>query len=269
MPVVNNSVMKKCEQLEKENKFHTHINPIIEDSYYKVDENFKYVDNSFKTKSKRFFQRTFLVNPQVFMKNQFDLKTKVYGKKNLKGIKSAIITCNHFFIFDCLAIKRALKGHKHIFTVAEFNNQKGKLGDLMRASGILPFSSNFQAMKNMSKAIGYYLKNNHYVVFYPEEAMWEMYAKPRPFQNGAFHYAVKNNVPIIPFFITFRDSGKTDKNNNKIYYFNVNISKPIYQDTTLTNKENVEYLKNKNYEICKNIYEKFYNKELKYAKMGE
>ena len=44
------------------------------------------------------------------------------------------------------------------------------------------------------------------VNFYPEHALWPRYEKLRPFKPGAFRYAVKFNVPILPLFIEFRQT---------------------------------------------------------------
>ena len=96
-----------------------------------------------------------------------------------------------------------MKGHKVYITGAEFNKQKGMLGILMREGGLLQFSSNKKAMRNLDNAITYYLEKNNYILFYPEQAMWWLYEKPRPMNKGAFHYAIKNNVTVIPVFITF------------------------------------------------------------------
>ena len=58
-----------------------------------------------------------------------------------------IITCNHINKLDALVVRWALKksGMLHRrqlkVMVADFNNQKGRLGRYMRAFGILPFSS--------------------------------------------------------------------------------------------------------------------------------
>ena len=46
--------------------------------------------------------------------------------------------------------------------------------------------------------------------------------------------------------------------------YTVNIEKPIYPDENLTEKENTEAMKEKNYEVWKNVYEDFYKMPLEY-----
>ena len=47
------------------------------------------------------------------------------------------------------------------------------------------------------------------------------------------------------------------------YY--INIEKPIYPDENLSQKENVEIMKDKNFEIWKKVYEEFYEIPLEYT----
>ncbi len=255
-------VIDRCKNCERQGIFDEHVDPIDYSLAIKVDENYAYIPHG-KEKAKRALQKFFVVDLYCGFLNKFKTKTVIKGKENLKNLNSAIVTCNHVFIFDCLVLMKGLK-HKIKYTVAEFNNRKDFLGEMMRAGGILPFSSKPKVMKKFNEAVSYYLKKNNFVVFYPEQAMWYMYEKPRPFKNGAFHYAVKNNVPVIPTFITFRDSDKLDKEGLPVKYFTLHIMPPIYKDNNLSDAENVKIMKEKNYLLCKEKYEEVYKKPLKY-----
>ena len=79
--------------------------------------------------------------------------------------------------------------------------------------------------------------------------------------DGAFHYAVKNKVPVIPLFITFTKLGKKDKNGIEQRRFHVHILEPIYADSTLSNAENVKMMKEKNMQLWIQKYEEFYKKK--------
>ncbi len=263
--MTNKQHIQKYELLEKQKKFNEEVNPIDWNDCYPVTKDFDYVPKSPWKKICNAIKRGLFISPYAKKITKGERKTIVKGKENLKGIKSAIITCNHVYIYDCLVLKHSLKPHKLKYCVAEFNNRKGFLGDMMRAEGILPLSKQFEVLKNFSNAVEHYLLYDNYVVFYPEQSMWYMYDKPRPLKNGAFHYATKFDVPIIPTFITFRNSGKFDKEGLEIKYFTLHILQPIYPKKNLTKKQNIEYLKNKNYEMWKNVYEQTYEKKLKYA----
>lgn len=257
-------VLQLEKECERSRDFHKHVDPIDFNNYYPVDENFHYYKVGFREKFKYFMLHTFVVNPTTWYLSNFYMKAKVYGRENLKGIKNAIVTCNHVYKFDCLLSAHGLKGHKLYITSAEFNNQKGRFGDYMRAGGLMPFSDNLKAMRNLNSAISKRLQTKNYVLFYPEESMWWMYEKPRPYKNGAYHYAVKNDVPVIPMFITFKLSDKKDEEGIPLRKFHLHIMKPIYPDPALSHRENIEAMRDKNFEMCKTKYEEFYNKKMKY-----
>lgn len=263
--MTNKEQIDKYEIMEKEGRFNEHVNPIDWDNALEVKKDFPYYKKSIKQVIKDFFLNNFKVKPFTKIINKLEYKTIVLGRENLKGIKRAIITSNHVFIYDCLVNKYALRGHKVMVVGAEFNNQKGKFGDLMRAGGLLPLSSKYSVMKEFNKGIKYHLNKNHYVLIYPEQSMWYNYEKLRPFKDGAFHYAVMNNVPVIPIYITFRPTGKYDDSGAEKKYVTVNILKPIYKNDALSDKENIKMMKDKDFNACKEVYEKTYNKPLKYT----
>lgn len=257
-------VLDKIAESEMHGVFSEHLDPIDYNNCDPVDGSFNYIC---KGHQKRKYARQMLciVKPYSYIVNKYILKTKVDGRKNLRGIHNAIVTCNHVNKLDAVAVMHAMKGHKVRITVADFNNQKGKLGDYMRAAGIMPMCSNLSAMKNFNQSLEYLLKNNTYVLFFPERSEWWCYEKPRPYMDGAYHYAYNYNVPIIPIFITFRKTGRFYENGIEKRRFIVNILEPIFPDQSLTKKENIQYMKNRNYELCKQKYEDFYGKKLEYS----
>ena len=66
-------------------------------------------------------------------------------------------------------------------------------------------------------------------------------------------------------FITLNDSDLLDKFGFPVQEYTVHIEDVIYPDKNLTSKENVDYMKNKNYELNKQTYEKVYNTKLVYS----
>jgi 1-acyl-sn-glycerol-3-phosphate acyltransferase len=257
-------VLQKIEESERKGIFSEHLDPIDYSNALPVDENFNYI---LKGHQRRKYTREdwLIVKPFSYIVNKHFLKTRVTGRKNIRGIKGAIVTCNHVNKLDALACMHALKGRKFKVTVADFNNQKGRLGDYMRAAGIMPFSSSMSAMRNFNKSLSYFLKKGTYILFFPERSEWWCYEKPRPYMDGAYHYAIVNKVPVIPIFITFNKTGKYYDNGIEKRQFIVNILEPIYPDFSLPKKENVEYMKKRNYELCKKKYEEFYGKKLEYS----
>lgn len=266
-------VLQAIKTAEEESRFHDHLDPIDYENCYPVTESFPYIPKGRLARKQR-RQRLFPVAPFCFAVNHFTLKTKVYGRENLKGIDNAVVTCNHVNKLDAIAVRHAVlkkgffcricgkrtgKGPARFkVMVADFNNQKGKLGDYMRAFGILPFASNIGAVRSFSRAVREYLSSGSYILFFPEEAEWWCYEKPRPLKEGAFYYAVKNHVPVVPVFITF-----SKRRRSRLPRFHVHILKPVFARADLTDRENIVWMKEENYQRWVEKYEDFYGKQIK------
>lgn len=257
-------VLEKIKEFEKKGLLNEHLDPIDEASYIPVSEDYKYLDKPFKERLKYFFIYNFIVKPME-LRELRRMGFKVKGRKNLKGIKTAVITSNHVNKLDCSLNRKALKGHKLYITAASFNNVKGLLGDIMRSSRMMPLGEGTSAMKKFDKTINTLLKGKNYVLFYPEQSEWWCYKKPRPLKPGAFHYAVKNMVPVIPLFITFKDTNKKFKNGLPRYKMTVNILPAIYPKKELNKQDNMKEMMDKNFNLWKELYEKEYNIPLKYS----
>ena len=226
--------------------------------------------------STRFF--TWYANRKAVQFYESEIKKKNMVIKEVKGIENyraidggAIITCNHFSVYDNYAIYRAIrdelpKGHQLYKVIREGNytNFKGLFGFLFKHCNTLPLSSNTETMKKFLKAVSTLLKRGEKILIYPEQAMWWNYKKPRPMQNGAFKLAVKNKVPILPAFITMEDTEKLDADGFNVQAYTVWFLPPIYLKPELTAKQNEEYFKDENYRVLKDLYEKVYQTPLRY-----
>lgn len=204
--------------------------------------------------------------------NQIIIKD-VKGIENLKGINgSAFITSNHFHPFENMALYKVFKQYaeKHTFyrVIREGNYTAPPKGfdKFFKHCNTLPLSSNPGTMKKFIEAIDVLVKKNSYILIYPEQYMWWNYKKPRPFKDGAFRFACKHNRPIIPCFITMEDSKvHVDGDGMPVQEYTVHIMKPIYKDENLSFKDAIQKMKQTNFEMCKDIYEKTYGKLLEYT----
>ena len=102
------------------------------------------------------------------------------------------------------------------------------------------------------------------ILIYPEQGMWWNYRKPRPTEPGAYKIAAMNKVPIIPLFITMNDSDIIGGDGFPVQEYTIHIMPPIYPKEELGTKENCEYLKDENYRVCKEVYERVYGIPLVY-----
>lgn len=167
-------------------------------------------------------------------------KIKIEGRKNLKGIKSGITISNHVHYLDCLWNYQALSRKRHVYiTGAPFNFKKGFFGATLKAGGFIPIATSFSQKKEFDKYLADILAKGGFVHFYPEQAMWLRYEQSRPLKKGAFYYASKNNVPIIPMVICFRKAKLRKKK-----AVTIKICAPIYPDPNLSQADNCTMMNN-------------------------
>ena len=212
----------------------------------------------------RFFEKS--------MKRKEVIFSGVTGLENLNGFSGgAIITCNHLNRFDNYAVLLGLKKHfkrLRMYKVVRDGNFafKGIVGFILRNCDTLPISEKRELTTACMQAVKTLVKKGKKILIYPEQGMWWNYKKPRPLKKGAYLFAVKANAPIIPCFITLKDSNLIGADGFNVQEFTLNILPVIYIDKNLSDMENCEKMRETNYEIWKNFYEKHYCKPLSYNK---
>ncbi len=267
-------VLKKISEYEKAGLWD---NPVEKDpeTLTLAPEKIDYLGEKFST---RFYTRIANVAATFYFERLIrkgDLIIEsIDGIENYKAVNGgAIITCNHFNPCDNYAVYRAVKPyldkeHRLLYKVireGNFTNFKGLYGFFFRHCNTLPLSGNIETMKKFISALSVLLARGEKILIYPEQHMWWNYRKPRPLKNGAFSFAVKNGVPVIPVFITMKDTDKKDKYGFFLQAYTIHFMAAIYPDSNLSYKENVENMKNRNYMLWKDIYERVYGTELKYG----
>ncbi len=198
---------------------------------------------------------------------------EIRGMEHLNALESgAIITCNHFNAFDSFAMQivydRSEQKERTFYRVIREGNYTsfpGFYGSLMRHCNTLPLSSNHKTMQKFMTAVQELLAEGHLILVYPEQSMWWNYRKPKPLKTGSYTIAAKNNVPILPCFITMQDSEQIGEDGYPVQEYTVHISAPIYPDASLSYRENQERMMQKNAEVWKEIYETFYQMPLIYT----
>lgn len=212
------------------------------------------------------------------LKNQQMIVRDIIGLENYAELDTgAIITCNHFNAFDSFAMQIAYesagqKRKRKLYRVIREGNYTafpGFFGYLMRNYNTLPLASNPKAMREFIKATDTLLKEGNFVLIYPEQSMWWNYRKPKPLKSGGFYFAAKNKVPVLPCFITMRDSSVIGADGFPVQEYTIHVAKPIYPDPNKSVSENSQMMMDKNYAIWKEIYEREYGIELKYETRDE
>ena len=197
---------------------------------------------------------------------------EIRGIENFRNLNSgALITCNHFNAFDSFAIQLAYEAADQpkrtfyrVIREGNYTNFPGFYGFLMRHCNTLPLSSNLETMKKFFDATITLLKKGNFVLVYPEQSMWWNYRKPKPLKRGAFVFACKADVPVLPCFITMKDSEQLDDTGFPIQEYTIHIPEPIYPDHSLTYRDRIEDLMQRNSDIWREIYEREYQTKLEY-----
>lgn len=264
-------VLKRRQQYELEGRFDEDIEddpPTYELKPNKID----YLSKSPIKKIKTFFVNKMgqkFINKMIKQK-QLVIES-VEGLENFQNLEGgAIITCNHFHPFDNFAVWEVLKKSMHgrklykVIREGNYTNPPEPFGPLFRYGNTLPLSSNAETMKKFFKALDVLLVRGEKILIYPEQAMWWNYKKPRPLKSGAFKFAVKSNVPVLPIFITMQDSEVLDMDGNPVQKYSLHILPAIYPSINLSKNENADKMREENYKAWVEVYERVYKKPLKY-----
>lgn len=265
-------LIKRIEELEKKKLWHLDVEDDPE-TYPLMPEDVDYLNEKISSKIKnkianifgaRFFDKM-IDNKQLIIK-------EVRGIENFTSVKGGkIVTCNHFSISDNYAVWIALRDYmdgKMLYKVireGNYTNPPKPFGLFMRHCNTLPLSGQKSTMVKFMKAFEELLKRGETILIYPEQGMWWNYRKPRPMQDGAFSFAVRNNAPVIPIFITMEDSDIVDNDGFFVQEYTIHILPAIFPDKSLSAAESKKDMKNKNYEAWVKKYEDFYQKPLSYA----
>ena len=129
-----------------------------------------------------------------------------------------------------------------------------KLIKLLRA---IPIPKSVKNKEYFIKALDKALNDEKSIHFYPEVALFPYFDKIRHFKNGAFDFAVKNNKPIVPMVITFREPQGIRKKFKKKKDVTLTVLEPVRLNENLkNNKEKVEDLKQRVYNNMKEFNRK-------------
>lgn len=244
---------KEQDELEKiENE---HIINLWQPLEFKIDKEYEYI---VKNKIFMFFSNVLyygIAFPVLKILNKLVYDLKIEGKENLKNLKTgAISVSNHVLFLDCSMVGLAWGIKKVYYTTLEGSFKIPFVRKLIKLLRAIPIPNDIKNKEYFIKEIDNFLQNNGIVHFYPESALWPYCNKLRNFKNGAFDFSVKNNVPIIPMVIKFRQPKgirKLIKSKKDVTLF---ILKPIKcEENEMNVKDKINKLKEEVYEQMKKV----------------
>lgn len=265
-------VLARIKEYESRGSFNEDVeedDPAIPIQPGEVDYTNRKLSSKVMTGVANFLGRTFFEN---MIKHKKLIIKEVRGLENATAVTGgAIVTSNHFHLSDNYVIyktiKPALKKHHYLYKVIKegnYTNFKGPVRIMMRHANTLPLSSNIATMKEFFGGMQVLLDRGEKILIYPEQAMWFNYRKPRPLKPGAFKFAAKFNVPVLPAFVGMKDSDELDDDGFAVQELYVHYLPAIYPDADCSTNENAKRMMEKNYELWVAAYEAFYKEKLSY-----
>lgn len=203
-----------------------------------IKDNYNYLTRGVVFK---FFGNLFyyiIAYPIIWLINKIKYGVKVKGKKNLKKIKGGyIIMGNHSCFFDqCFDSVMVAFPRKNYIVANKGVVEVPVARFLVKTLGALPLPDTPRGLANLNNAIGKIVKKGGCVTIYPEAHLWPYYTGVRSIPPASFHYAIKNDVPVVPVAVTYRYAkGKNYlKKKPKV---NLTIMEPIYANKDLSSAD--------------------------------
>ena len=224
--------MKNKYKSYPEDKFDTHIAQVNTGDGFKCDEKYEFLPKGFFQKAFSYFLLfiALIVFTIYFRLFQF---VKVKNKKNFKknNKEGGVVIFNHVNFMDIVMIDALVTRFSFI-----------KILTLEESFGV-PV-----------------LQNKGFIAVAPEGFLWPYYPGLRPFYDGAFRFAIKNNKPVFPMVVLFR-KGRIRKSH---VYPIIEVLEPLYPNKDLPFKECEEDLSLRCFNKMKETLENFYEKGTPY-----
>lgn len=219
---------KKYAQLGKQYALEHSIRK-IEKVYSSMTKNHKneYHRSIFFRLSTRLFQIV-IACPILLLWTRFVLGAKVYGRENIRGLKSGVTVCNHVHLLDSALIGVTFFPRRVVFPTLTQNVKTLWPGKLVRILGGFAIPDNIMELKAFFDEMEFLLMKNCIVHFFPEGELRPYDTGLQNFKKGAFYLAAQAQVPIVPMLITFEPPKGLIKIIRKKPVMRLHIGKPIH-----------------------------------------
>ena len=240
------------ELVQNENEDIIHLYEPLE---FKIDAGYEYIKNGkvFSLFSNLLYYG--IAFPILTILNKIVYDLKIEGKENIKNLQTgAVSVSNHVLFLDCTMVGLSFGLKKIYFTTREGSFKIPFVRKLIKLLRAVPIPSKLENKMSFVKEIDKAIKSGNIIHFYPEKALWPYYEKIRKFQNGAFNFAIRNDVPIIPIVITFRNPKGIRKLFKRKKDVTVKILEPIkYVGNEDSEKHCIEELKEQVHKVMQDM----------------
>lgn len=186
----------------------------------KLNANYNYVTKNWGLRFLYYFAM-FVGMPFVYLFFKIKYGFHVIDRSNVKLIKkcSAVTVSNHVHNQDAFMLTYIFYPNTPYFVALKHNFEAFLLGGLVRVMRGIPLPEDIKNFERFSEQVNDVLQHTKKKIhIYPEGEIAPYSKQLRPFKNGAFHFAVKNKVPIFPMVFVFPRKGR----------INLVVGKPIY-----------------------------------------
>lgn len=173
------------------------------------------------------FQRC-VATPILLIWTRFVLGVRVYGRKNLRGLKSVLTVCNHVHLLDSALIGLAFFPRRVIFPTIPKNVYSIWPGVLVQVLGGVAIPENIRELKTFFDEMEFLLAENCVVHFFPEGELIPYDTTLRDFKKGAFYLAARARVPIVPMSIRFEPPRGLIRLIRRKPVMRLHIGRPVY-----------------------------------------
>ncbi|HBU12153.1 MAG TPA: hypothetical protein DEB31_05325 [Clostridiales bacterium] len=170
-----------------------------------LDENYRYVTKNWGLRFLYYFAM-FLGMPFFYLYYKIRWRFQVIGKQNVKLIKkrAAITVANHVHNVDAFMLTYAFYPNTPYFVALKHNFEAFLVGGLVRVMRGIPLPDDVKNFERFTRQVSDTLQNTRRKIhLFPEGEIAPYSRELRPFKNGAFHLAVRNNVPVFPMVFVF------------------------------------------------------------------
>lgn len=206
--------------------------------------------------------------PILFILTRIVMDLKIEGRENLKKVGDEYITvANHINMLDCAMIVLSIFPRIPYFLTLQSNLEIPFIKYLVMLFRGLPIPKSKTGKEKMVITINKLLQSEEIVGIYPEGHLVPYCEELREFKDGAFNFAVKNQVPIVPILFTYREPKDFRKFFKKKPFITLSILEPEYPNSVI-DKNSIKELKSRvynkmNFEKRKKQYTEEAEKEFK------
>lgn len=222
---------------------------------FHIDEDYQYVPSG---KIFGFFSHMIYYGvavPVMYVLTKLIYDLKIEGKENIQSLQTgAVSVSNHVLFLDCAMVGLAMDDKKVYYTTLEDSFKIPVVRKLIKLLRAIPIPKEAKNKPHFMLALDNILKNKEIVHFYPEASLWPYYDKIRNFKTGAFRFAIRNDVPILPMVFSFRRPNGIRRIFKKKPDFTLTILEPIRSKEKKDDlREEINELKNDVFYAMQNV----------------